>query len=463
MMLKLQPYRLNVVHTPGKYLFIADTLSRDFCAESCDVDTQFDDDVEMQVALLLENLPVTRENWELISKHASNDTVYCKLKTYISNGWPQYFKDVDSDCRAYFEFKDELVLVKGMVFRGDRIVIPCSLKIEMLKKLHTGHPGINRMMSRAEMSMFWLGCGQDIKKFVKSCPTCLKFQDNKSKNVLKYKKLPQFPWSEVGCDIFELYQKYYLVVVDALSNFVEVTTLDNLRTITAVEKMKSIFARHGIPMVVYTDGALCFDSEMFKKFAKEWEFLHVLSSPHYPKSNGLAESGVKSIKKIFKKALDSNEDPYLALLNFRNTPRGKVHSPASNLMSRNLRTNIPCSFQALIPKITYDKDRPILQENKYKSKEYYDRSAKSHPQYRVGQKIMFQKKPNSIWVPGTILEKGQTPRSYVVEGEEGRGVYKRNQVNVSARGEPVSLQKSNLNVSARGESFSLQGPKSVTK
>lgn len=110
-------------------------------------------------------------------------------------------------------------------------------------------------------------------------------------------------------------------------------------------KLKTIFARHGISLILYTDGGLCFDSEPFKKFTKSWSFTYIMSSPHYPKSNGLAESAIKSVKKQLKKTFDAREDPYLALLNLRNTPRDKVHSPASILLDRNLRTNIPCFIQ----------------------------------------------------------------------------------------------------------------------
>ncbi|KAG5877322.1 hypothetical protein JTB14_017623 [Gonioctena quinquepunctata] len=68
----------------------------------------------------------------------------------------------------------------------------------------------------------------------------------------------------------------------------------------------------------------------------DWGFIHIMSSPHYAQSNGLAESAVKSVKLIFKKAMDAGEDPYLAMLNFHATPRGSVHSPASTLMGHNL-------------------------------------------------------------------------------------------------------------------------------
>lgn len=65
MMLKLQPFRLTIKHIPGKYMYIADTLSRDFSitsCDSCDSLMEFDDDIEKQITMLIENLPVTVEN-----------------------------------------------------------------------------------------------------------------------------------------------------------------------------------------------------------------------------------------------------------------------------------------------------------------------------------------------------------------------------------------------------------------
>lgn len=195
----------------------------------------------------------------------------------------------------------------------------------MLKSLHSGHPGISSMVSRAELTIYWPGIVQDIKKFVSSCNTCQKYQDNKLKMVLQYKKVPMLPWQEVGFDIFEFNQKYYLVVVDALSNYTEVGSLKDLRSTSVIQQVKIIFSRNGVPVILFTDGGLCFDSALFKAFEKEWGFLHIMSSPHQ-----------------------------------RSTPRGKVNSPASILMGRQLRTNIPCSFATLVPKLTYIKDRKIM-------------------------------------------------------------------------------------------------------
>ena len=42
-------------------------------------------------------------------------------------------------CLAYYAFRDELSTVDGILFKGQRIVIPTSMRAEMLKRIHEGH------------------------------------------------------------------------------------------------------------------------------------------------------------------------------------------------------------------------------------------------------------------------------------------------------------------------------------
>ena len=68
----------------------------------------------------------------------------------------------------------------------------------------------------------------------------------------------------------------------------------------------------------------------------------VTSSPHYPKSNGLVERNVRTIKHPLKKADESKQDAFLALLEFRNSPiSGMEEFPVELLMSSKLRTRLP--------------------------------------------------------------------------------------------------------------------------
>ena len=74
-------------------------------------------------------------------------------------------------------------------------------------------------------------------------------------------------------------------------------------------KLKSIFFRFGIPKVVISDNGPQFSSYQFMRFAEEWNFTHDPSSPKHAKSNGMAESAVKTVKGLFKKAHRNKEDP----------------------------------------------------------------------------------------------------------------------------------------------------------
>ena len=70
---------------------------------------------------------------------------------------------------------------------------------------------------------------------------------------------------------------------------------DNLETTdsrTVINKLKMQFSRHGIPEIVISDGGPQYDSAEFTKFAKDWHFQHITSSPRNSQSNGKIESAV---------------------------------------------------------------------------------------------------------------------------------------------------------------------------
>ena len=74
--------------------------------------------------------------------------------------------------------------------------------------------------------------------------------------------------------------------------------------------------------------------------AKAWEFEHIMSSPYNSQSNGKAESAVKIAKLLFKRSAD----PYLALLEWWNTPTiGMGSIPSQRLLSRRTREAIVAS------------------------------------------------------------------------------------------------------------------------
>jgi transposase InsO family protein len=114
----------------------------------------------------------------------------------------------------------------------------------------------------------------------------------------------------------------------------------------------SIFAPHGIPDEGVSDNGPQFASAEFNNFYKLWEFRHVTSSPEYSQSNGQIERTVQTVKKILKKADETGQDPYLSILEYRNSPLDSVmKSQAQLLMSRRLKTRLPITTSLLPPQV----------------------------------------------------------------------------------------------------------------
>ena len=106
--------------------------------------------------------------------------------------------------------------------------------------------------------------------------------------------------------------------------------------------MKEIFAEYGVPDILKSDNGSQYASTAFTDFSEEWPFQHPTSSPHYPASNGFAESMVKIIKTAFTKAKNSGKGPQLTLLALCSTPLDShLPSQAQLLYPWKLKTRLP--------------------------------------------------------------------------------------------------------------------------
>ena len=169
--------------------------------------------------------------------------------------------------------------------------------------------------------MLQTGQQGEIKDYVSQCSACNEYSHEQQRETMSH-ALPTQPWQILSMDLFRQAGKDFLLMVDHYSDFWEIELLTDLSAEATVLRCKAQFARHGQPDRVITDCGSQFDCETFRKFAEEWDFEHVMSSPRYPKSNGKAESAVKIVKNLCKKAASAGNDPWLAILQWRNTHRG---------------------------------------------------------------------------------------------------------------------------------------------
>ena len=75
-------------------------------------------------------------------------------------------------------------------------------------------------------------------------------------------EIPTRPWEKTGCDLCIFNGTEYLITVDYFSNFIEVDRLSSTRGKDVIPKLKSHFARYGIPEERYADNGLPFQSRV---------------------------------------------------------------------------------------------------------------------------------------------------------------------------------------------------------
>ena len=287
-----------------------------------------------------------------IQEATRKDDTMQSLKEVIIKGWPDNRSELTPDVSPYFHIRDEMSVQNGIIFRGSRCVIPRTLRSSILCRLHSSHLGVEGCLRRARECIHWPGMNAEVKDFISKCETCQKFEASNCKETLMSHDVPERPWQKVGTDLFTLDDNNYLITVDYYSNFWEIDALRKDTTAKSViKKLKAHFARYGCPDQVVSDNGPQFACDEFAKFAVEWDFDHTPSSPAHSKSNGKAESAVKTAKKLLRKAKDAKTDPYLAILDCRNTPtQGIDSSPAQRLMNRRTKTLLPMVGELLKPR-----------------------------------------------------------------------------------------------------------------
>ena len=322
-----------------------------------------------------------------------------------------------------------------------RVIIPKSMRPEMLTRIHSSHLGAEACLRKAKDVLFWPQMSAEIKDKVSNCTACNEYLSKQTKEPLMTHEIPERPWSKVGIDIFTLDRQDYLIMVDYYSDYWEIDVLPDTTSETIVNCCKRQFSRHGIPDSVVSDNGPNLTSAEFSRFSSDWEFEHITSSPYHSQSNGKAESAVDKAKKLLKKTKRDGSDHWKAILDWRNTPTdGMKSSPVQRLMSRRTRTLLPTTTALLKPKIIEGVSDKIVQKRQT-AKLYYDRNAKQLPDLVIGQKIRMAPLPNSQnkkWSAGTCLQK-LSPRSYVVEVEGHR--YRRNRKYIRATNEQCELNE----------------------
>ncbi|XP_045134076.1 uncharacterized protein K02A2.6-like [Portunus trituberculatus] len=202
--------------------------------------------------------------------------------------------------------REDLYCDEDLVLYGARVLVPTALRRRVLARLHDSHRGVEATKRRARQAVFWPGVDADIANTVRACEPCQILQPSQQQEPRLYDDNPTRPFESISADYFSVAGKAFLVIADRLSGWPVVVSCGADTTSAAtIRHFRRLFRDLGVPVRLRTDGGPQFASREFSTFLERWGVRHDTSTPHYPQSNGHAESAVKAVKHFIQKVAPS--------------------------------------------------------------------------------------------------------------------------------------------------------------
>jgi transposase InsO family protein len=232
-----------------------------------------------------------------------------------------------------------------------RIVPKPSERVRIIKDTHTelGHLGQKRTIAALSTTYWWHGLNLDVCRVVSSCKVCSRVNASAGH---EQRDMQTEPTSEFGLfhrwglDFISdlpssaLGNKHALVIIDYFSKWVEVIPVpEQSSEITARLFVMEIVSRYGVPAEVITDNGPSFKGA-FQNYCTKRGIKQRFITADVPRSNGLAERAVQTIKNALRKHAAERHNALTwdtiglpnILLGYRCTPQSATRHPPARIL-----------------------------------------------------------------------------------------------------------------------------------
>ena len=211
-----------------------------------------------------------------------------------------------------------------------------------------------------------------------------------------------FPMQHIGLGLFSFRNKEFLICVDHWSGYRFYSHLRSLSSTSVIATLTTWFNLFGWPSSIRSDGGPQFCGEFTRFCESHHHICHELSAHYNPKSNGLAEAGVKSVKNILRKSFSSGANADHMLYEWRNVPRSDGCSPAQLMFGCAQRTSLPTLPSQNVP-INFNLAASSKDAAHARAKLDHDRSKLSLTSLSHGQEVYLQYSKSSAWDKREII------------------------------------------------------------
>ena len=173
MILRLQRFDFHITYKKGSEMFLADMISKSKVKDNnCRSDRNIMCDVfiteeershiegEIESINMLQYLSVSQEGLQIATEQ---DKEMSELKRIIQEGWPEDVSQVPKSVKCYYSFREELIFQEGLIFKGERLVIPKVLREDMMQRMHRSHLGVQGFLRRGREVMYWPRMNEEVK------------------------------------------------------------------------------------------------------------------------------------------------------------------------------------------------------------------------------------------------------------------------------------------------------------
>ena len=254
MLVQILDYNIEFHHQEGTKMHLSDALSR--------LNTH-GSDAEKSRAKPVADFNVTIHNVEILTgfKSLSLDQIRREtecdadmqlLKQHISDGFTKAKLCLPESIRSFYDYRECLSIVDGVIMKGQRVIIPASLRCRTLETLHSSHMGITKTVEHTRTAMFWPNMQKDIITHLSSCHPCAEFKIKQKPEPLSH-DVPIVALHSLTLDNFEFKGTHYLLVYDRFSRFIVVKKSDSLSARSTILLLLGVFTEHGVPSSIRCD------------------------------------------------------------------------------------------------------------------------------------------------------------------------------------------------------------------
>ena len=191
-------------------------------------DPTLEESLDVYPHQVVQNLPASDQKLKEIRVETTKDSELSTLIKTVQAGGLSARNDCPTNILAYWNLQHELSFEKGILLKGERLIIPKNMQAATLQQLHAAHLGIgkNETMTQNAGILARTQCRHQAVQICTKCQTCTNNMPSNSKELTMINhNIEMLPWQKVATNLFKWKSASFLVTVNYHSCFFKINEL----------------------------------------------------------------------------------------------------------------------------------------------------------------------------------------------------------------------------------------------